>query len=57
MLTRNEKNDLLRKLYELDQAWDMYVADVREDAPSKHGSGALVADLREDIKRYVKERL
>lgn len=57
MLTKQEKNDLMLLLMQYHEAWEDYVKDVAEDAPTRHGAGALVMDRYEELKKHIKDKL
>jgi hypothetical protein len=57
MLTKQEKNELTLRIMQYHEAWSDYVKDVAEDAPTRHGAGALVMDRYEELNRFVKEDL
>lgn len=57
MLSTIEKNDLLRKLEALNDAWETYVSDVAHDRQSRYGAGATVVARKEELIKFIKEEL
>lgn len=54
MLTRNEYNELYRKVEELTDAWEAYVKAVQENDPSRHGKGAVAFNRKEELLTFLK---
>ena len=55
MLSRQEYNELYKLLENYTRAWESYVRDVKDEAPSVYGAGALVTQCKEDLITKLKE--
>jgi hypothetical protein len=57
MLTRQEQDELVRLIAQYTEAWEDYVKDVAMGDPARYGSGAVVVERQEELKKYITKEL
>jgi hypothetical protein len=55
MLTRQEYNELYKRIEALTDAWETYVKSVAVNISDRYGNGVAVTDCKEDLLRYLKD--